>query len=171
MKLFDACVKVILRNEGGFQKDPDDPGNWVGGYKTGRLVGTKYGIAAKFFPYVDIENLTEDQAAAIYREYYWAPMHLEGINNPEIILQLFDMGVNAGKTTAIRRAQYLCGAVPDGVMGSETKGKINNFCGDFLAAYKHDRKVYYEWLSERHSYKRKYLPGWLRRIEITHLFG
>ena len=40
--LFNRCIVKILENEGGFQEDPDDPGN----YADGVLKGTKYGISA-----------------------------------------------------------------------------------------------------------------------------
>ena len=170
LSLFHECVEVILDNEGGFQNNPNDPGNWVGGFRTGILVGTKYGIAAKFFPDVDIKNLTRHDAADLYYEYYWKRMNLEGINNPEIVLQIFDMGVNAGKANAIRKAQRLAEVKPDGIMGDVTKKAINNYCGDFLFAYKHARKVYYEWLAENKPWAKKFLKGWLNRVEETRLF-
>ena len=171
MDLFNACIEVILRNEGGFQKDPDDPGNWVGGFRTGTLVGTKYGIAAKFFPELDIPNLSVSEAKLIYYESYWRLMTLEGINNPEIVLQIFDMGVNAGIETAIKRAQNIAVVKKDGDIGPITTRAINNYCGNFLKDYKHDRKIYYEWLVGRKTNLRKFLPGWLARIENTKLFN
>ena len=60
MSVFERCLKVVIRNEGGFQAHPSDRGNYRYNENTGEwdLVGTKYGIAARFFPHVDIANLS-----------------------------------------------------------------------------------------------------------------
>ena len=47
MNLFDKCMLIIFKHEGGYVNDPDD---WGG--------ETKYGIAKRFFPNEDIKNLT-----------------------------------------------------------------------------------------------------------------
>jgi len=165
MTLFDECIRVILRNEGGYQANPNDSGNWVGGYKTGKLVGTKYGIAGKFFPNVDIKNLTEEGAKQIYYTYYWKPMNLEGIGNELAVLHIFDHGVNAGKGTAIRMAQRIVGVKADGVCGSITTKAING-SWDFVRSYIEERKDYYKKVSLRGDNK-VFLSGWLRRIDKT----
>ena len=172
LSIFNECIEVILNNEGGFQRNPDDPGNWVGGFRVGRLVGTKYGIAAKFFPDVDIPNLTREQAKQIYYDHYWKRLgRIREINNPEVILQIFDFGVNAGVRLAVKRAQKLAGVASDGRLGPNTVAAINHYCGDFLWAYRHDRKVYYEYLSEKYTWAKTFLSGWVFRVEHTKLFS
>lgn len=166
MNLFDRCMVVIFQHEGGFQNFPDDSGNWVGGYKTGKLVGTKYGIAAKFFPGEDIVNLTKERAKEIYFESFWEPMNLIWICNDNIVLELFDMGVNARPRRVIKIAQRLTGAYPDGVLGDLTTKAINNHDG-FLKDFKHARRVYYEHVATiRDNYK--FLRTWLNRVDSTH---
>jgi len=160
-KLFEACVSKVLDNEGGFQKNPADRGNWRGN----KLIGTKYGISARSFPDVDIINLTIDEAKNIYQKYYWERLNLEGINNPEIILQIFDFSVNSGKSLAKRKAQRLAKVKADGIIGKITTKAINNYCGDFLKDYKHVRKVYYEYLADKYPNRYKWsLNSWLKRI-------
>ena len=61
-QLFDRVIPIILHNEGGYQCDPDDRGNYTSG---GILRGTKYGISARQYPRLDIKNLTPDQASNI----------------------------------------------------------------------------------------------------------
>jgi lysozyme family protein len=165
--MFEKCIEVILRNEGGFQKNPIDSGNWVGGYKTGKLVGTKYGIAAKFFPDEDIKNLTIERAKELYKERYWNKMGLYGIDN-EIALHIFDFGVNSGPRTAIKKAQRLAGTLADGVFGNMTMKAINNYDGDFLEDYKDVRRNYYRYLADRRPSQNVLLKGWLNRVEHTH---
>jgi len=73
-ELPDVVDNLIQRVEGGFQADPDDPGNWTGGkVGEGQLVGTKYGISAAANPDIDIPNLTWERAEDLYYTRYWLP--------------------------------------------------------------------------------------------------
>jgi len=165
-ELFKICVIQLLNNEGGFQADPKDRGNWRGN----KLIGTKFGISARAFPDVDIVRLTIDGAKDIYYRYFWERLNLEGINNPEIVFQIFDFAVNSGKGLAKRKAQRLAKVKPDGIIGNITTKAINNYCGNFLKDYKHTRKIYYEYLADKYPERYKWaLNGWLKRIE-TKLF-
>jgi len=174
-KLFEKIIPVILNNEGGYQKIASDPGNWVGGYKTGELVGTKYGIAGKFWgKQYDIPNLTLQQASDIYYRHYYRPMNLEGLKSNELVLQVFDMGINAGKRLAIRKLQQLIGAEVDGYCGSETWTMANdyhiNVGRDLVKDYKHARIVYYEYLADKYPDRYgAWINGWKRRVAHTKL--
>lgn len=164
---FNKCIPIILKHEGGFQKMSEDLGNWIGGYKTGKLVGTKYGIAARFFPWVNISDLTVDGAKAIYYWFFWSGMNMEFITNELAALHVFDFGINAGRKRAIRTAQQLCGIPKDGVIGPITADAINNYNGNFVKDYKHARKVYYEYIATKRD-NHKFLKGWLLRVDNTH---
>ena len=48
---FDEIIEKVLEHEGGYVNDPDDLGG-----------ETKYGITKRFYPDVDIKNLTIDGA-------------------------------------------------------------------------------------------------------------
>jgi len=162
------CIEVILKNEGGFQKNHNDAGNWVGGYKTGKLVGTKYGIAAKFFPNEDIKNLTIERATDIYYNNYWKRMRLDNLFSHEAVLQIFDFGVNAGTKRSIRLAQKVSGVKQDGICGNLTTLAINYYNGDFVLDFKEARRDYYKWLVEKKPVYSVFLNGWLNRVDKTH---
>ena len=171
--LFVRCVHVVLKSEGGYQCNPKDPGNWSGG----ELRGTKYGIAAKYFPSEDIKNLTRVRAIRLYYKYFWLPMNLEGINSEPLVLQVFDMGVNAGRGRAIKALQKIVGAKADGICGPITKGLTNSFKPiekngrkyGVLDLYKEWRKHYYINLANRRTEMKVFLKGWLARVERTSL--
>ena len=165
-ELFKKCISVILISEGGFTLNPIDSGNWTGPNCTGELKGTKYGIAARFFPYLDIKNLTLNQARQIYFEKYYLPMNLEGIHDQFAILHIFDFGINAGKGIAIRTAQRIVGAKADGIMGKMTTEAINKF-HNFSTAYIMKRKEYYVNLVNQKPQYKIFLKGWLNRVEKT----
>lgn len=57
---FDKAIPTILRNEGGYVNNPTDPGG-----------ETNFGISKRSFPDVDIKNLTQEKAVAIYRSSFW----------------------------------------------------------------------------------------------------
>jgi len=176
------CISAVLLNEGGFQKIPSDPGNWTGPNCTGELIGTKYGIAARYFYQLyDIPNLTLQDAIEIYYAFWWLKMKLWGINDDELVLQVFDFGVNAGKSRSIRTLQRVVGCTPDGICGPITKGRTNLFRpiikvenGNEITytaydLFKSARKAYYIDLANRKpQMKDPWLNVWLNRIEHTH---
>ena len=55
MGMFDYFIERVLVHEGGYVNDPRDPGG-----------ETKYGIAKRSYPGVDIRNLTRAQAVGIW---------------------------------------------------------------------------------------------------------
>src|SRR5690606_28008981 len=52
---FRRAVEVVLKHEGGYVNNPSDPGG-----------ETKYGISKRSYPELDIANLTQEDAIAIY---------------------------------------------------------------------------------------------------------
>jgi lysozyme family protein len=81
---FEECVEIILKHEGGYTNNPNDPG-----------LETKYGISKKSYPNEDIKTLTYLQAKEIYRRDFWEKL---GVHNlPETHrLMYFDCAVNQG---------------------------------------------------------------------------
>jgi lysozyme family protein len=157
-ELFNNCVSIVLKNEGGFQANPSDWGNWV----NGKLIGTKFGIAARYFPDVDIVNLTEEQAKEIYYKWYWLKMNLEGIQDELSVLHIFDMGVNAGRKRSIQIAQEIVRVKKDGICGDITKNAINGYWGfkdEFITA----RIDYYKKIAKVRN-NNIFLNGWINRV-------
>jgi lysozyme family protein len=155
--LFEKCIEIILRNEGGYVNNPDDPGG-----------ETNYGIAKKFYPYLDIKNLTKKQAIEIFHRDYWKPMRLSKIEDENLVLQVFDMGINAGTQVAIRLLQRLVNVSDDGIIGKITLDAIKSYSGNLLEEYIKRRKLFYVTLVQNKPKLRVFIKGWLRRIENTH---
>lgn len=142
-ELFNKCIAVVIKTEGGFQKNPKDKGNWANGV----LKGTKYGISAKSYPDLDIENLTEEKAKEIYFRDYWGVCKLDGIEDPNAALQILDFAVTSGPFRAVRVAQKCSFAHEDGIMGPASIKAINqSLC--FLDKYKNERLKFYSNLSD-----------------------
>ena len=93
MKSFKEIIEKVLHHEGGYVNDPKDLGG-----------ETKYGITKRFYPDVDIKNLTIEQAVEIYKKDYWDKNKVESL--PQNLWHIyFDMCVNMGKRTAVKVLQ------------------------------------------------------------------
>jgi lysozyme family protein len=101
-------IAALLRREGGYVNDPTDAGG-----------ETKFGISKHSFPHLDIKNLTESHAAAIYEERY---LLKPGIAKLPIDLQpqMLDFAVHSGPYIAIQKLQKALGIDEDGVIGPQT---------------------------------------------------
>jgi lysozyme family protein len=120
MSNFDRALALVVGVEGGFSKDPTDPGNWTGGKPgAGVLKGTKRGISAAQYPNLDIENLTDEQIAGIYEADYWNECACDSLPLPLAVL-VFDCAVNQGQPTAKVTLQHALGVAVDGKLGPVT---------------------------------------------------
>jgi lysozyme family protein len=164
-----SILDKIIANEGGFQDDPNDSGNYAGSV----LIGTNYGItpnalaAFRGIPVEqvtvdDIKNLTPDDAMEIYaQDYYYKPGY-DKITNKELQANIVDMAVNAGAPQATKLLQRIVGSEIDGIMGPNTLAAINSSninTNDYVT----ERKRFYLDLVMNDPAKLVYLPGWVNR--------
>jgi lysozyme family protein len=75
------------------------------------------------YPSLDIENLTLDQARAIYLRDFWNKFGGDNLA-PELAFQVFDGAVNSGVCRSILWLQEAVGAVADGVFGPATLAAV-----------------------------------------------
>jgi lysozyme family protein len=136
----DRDIAWTIAREGGatFTNYAWDPGG-----------PTKYGIAGKYHPGVDIEHLTLPAAEAIYVKEYWTPAGCDALPEP-LTLNVFDAAVNVG----VKRARALL-AMPRLVVPAAAD--------DYLWA----RVAYYVDLVVRHPEKRVSLAGWIERCLLA----
>lgn len=124
---FPRAFAFVVGVEGTFGCDAADLGNWTGGaVGRGLLRGTKYGISAASYPLVDIENLTLEDAQAIYLGQFWRPLGLDDLPY-SVAVVLFDAAVNSGRSASVSWLQVAVGAGRDGVMGPQTEAATNAF--------------------------------------------
>jgi lysozyme family protein len=149
---FDLALALLLRHEGGYGNDPNDPGG-----------ETKFGISKRAYPSLDIRALTEAEAAAIYRRDYWDALRCDALP-PALAVCLFDCAVNQGEGAAVRLLQRALGAKEDGVLGPATlrlgQAAQPSQIDDFMARR---AKRYAE-----HPRVSIYGLGWFRRLMAVH---
>ena len=100
-----------------------------------------------------------------YRVNFWDAMRLDDVDHQDIARTLFDFGVNAGTKTAIKLAQIVVGATPDGVIGPKTLAMLNEVNVDlFMARFALAKLARYEQIVTRDRTQIKFLLGWTRRL-------
>lgn len=170
---FEKAFLKTLGFEGGYSLDPDDPGG-----------ETKYGVSKAQYPNVNIKELSLDGAFEIYWRDYWMPLQLEALDNWDLAAEVFDTGVNQGKENAamtLQGALTLLGSplVVDGRVGPKTIAAANAYRhGDaliklmnvfqgmlyLLGAANVEEVV--QMIRARGAHVKRYLRGWLSRVQI-----
>lgn len=176
MSDFDVAIKTILKHEGGYVNDKDDPGG-----------ATNYGVSLRFLIKTgdldrdgfldgdfdqdgdididDIKKMSLDNAKNIYRLYWWDKYKYALINDDEVATKVFDLAVNMGATQAHKCVQRAIRAangqtlVDDGILGNQSFAAINN-CPSIvlLPAIRSEAAGFYRSLN-----KPKFIRGWLNR--------
>ena len=151
---FSEAIEIVLKHEGGYVNDPDDPGG-----------ETNYGISKRSFPKYDIKNLTEDDAKDIYKRHYWDVSKAQKLKD-ELRLDYFDMCVNMGQRTAVKCLQKATNNAPgtkiavDGRIGPNTIKESKRVSANRLRSF---RVLYYAKLIMKKPTLEKYYYGWFKR--------
>ena len=182
MKSVEALAAEIVRREGGYVDDPDDPGG-----------ATKYGVTIASFRQfgsdhtgdgridtADLRQMALSEAAQIFVEHYFRRPGLAMLP-PCLQASVFDMYVNAG-SNAVKILQRMLTAqgwtlVDDGQIGPRTAAAASaaaRALGDeaLANAYGIARRDYYYALADARPSSRKYARrrdggkgGWITRAE------
>lgn len=181
MHSVESIAAEIVRREGGYVNDPDDPG---GATKHGVTIHTmkRLGLDLTGDGRVDagdVRALTPADATAIYVKHYFLGPKLNLLPEP-LHPSVFDMQVNAG-AHAVRILQRLMAAFglplkDDGVVGpltARTVARVQAMAPDHLVdAYGIARRNYYYKLGDARPASRKYARardggkgGWILRAE------
>jgi lysozyme family protein len=181
MHSVESIAAEIVRREGGFVNDPDDPG---GATNHGVTIHTmkKLGIDLTRDGRVDVADvkaLSPTEAAEIYIRHYYQEPKLNLLPAP-LQPSVFDMQVNAG-ANATRILQRLMAAFglslkDDGVIGPVTARTVARAMElaprHLVDAYGIARRNYYYRLGDQRPASRKYARargggkgGWILRAE------
>jgi lysozyme family protein len=149
MSTFDQLIERVLTHEGGYVNHPEDPGG-----------ETKFGIAKRSYPGVDIKNLTRPQAIEIYRADFWN--RVQGDQLPRaFVFQALDAAVNHGVENAVRWMQRAAKVADDGHIGPMTLAAIGRAdTADLVLLFNAERQEFYTKLSTFDVFGR----GWIRRV-------
>ncbi|MFY9223527.1 MAG: glycosyl hydrolase 108 family protein [Blastocatellia bacterium] len=159
---FDKALSFVLRWEGGYVDDPDDPGG-----------ATNKGITQNVFnnylksqdqPIVSVKDITNEQVTTIYQQNYWEAAHCDTLPSNLAIAQ-FDTAVNMGVGRAVKFLQAALGVTVDGVYNANTSNTAQKCdVSTTLKTYLDARESYYREIAQ-HKNLDKFLKGWLNRLD------
>lgn len=160
---FDQALRQTLEFEcggdpethDGYVNDPADPGG-----------ETKYGIAKRYYPDLDIKGLTYEQARRLYYAEYWQRFKCDLVPEP-LRGTYFDMLVIPGPGAAGRLLQRAYNSLGigapltvDGVVGLKTLTACIDLPVDRLRML---RLEYFAEIVIRIPERRRFWNGWKRR--------
>jgi lysozyme family protein len=152
---FKECLDLVLKSEGGWVNNPNDPGGETNLGVTKRVWEEYVG-----HPVDSLKKLTKEDVAPLYELKYWRPCYGEvlprGLN-----FVVFSMGVNAGAGRSVKLLQSAIGCVPDGIIGPRTRELIcASNSATLIAKFSEFRREYYRSLA-----KPMFEKGWLARVD------
>ena len=153
---FNEIIEKVLEHEGGYVNDKDDLGG-----------ETKYGITKRFYPHLDIKNLTREQAKEIYYQDYWIPSKAKSLPK-ELRYPYFDCVVNTGQRRAVKILQQACNnkntfeIKEDGLIGAATISACKRLEPDRFVSY---RILFYSLLISENPTQEKFWYGWYKRAK------
>lgn len=155
---FEICLPFILKEEGGNNDNPHDPGG-----RTSRgIIQTEYNAYrhSKNEPVQSVYLATDAEVADIYLTSYWNPWCSSLPIGMDLVF--FDMDVNAGPHEAILLLQRALGVTADGRIGQVTLAAIRDANPiKAISAFSDARRAYYRSL---HTFK-YFGNGWLSRVQ------
>lgn len=140
--IFSKALKFVLKWEGGYVNDPIDRGGATNKGITQRTYN-KW-LKAHCLPEKDVKFITNEEVEKIYFQYYWLEANCHNMTDIFAVL-CFDSAVNHG-----------VGRVKQFLEAAEYK-----YPEKFIEA----RKNFYLRIVEKNPSQRKYLNGWMNRIE------
>jgi len=155
---FDACIAVVLTNEGGFANNPNDAG---GATNMGITHATLAAWRNADVSVTDVRNLTLAEARDVYRANYWLRNRCDQMP-AGVDLAVLDFAVNSGG--AIREIQRKLGVNPDGAVGPLTLAAMSLFDpADLIQKICTLRLDYLRQLDAWETFQK----GWTRRVEAV----
>jgi lysozyme family protein len=171
-KRFAIAMKTILRHEGGYSNDRDDPGGQ-----------TSFGISLRYIKSEhidpngdgkedasDIIHLTETEADSIYYRQWFKRFHYDEITQQVILTKVMDLSVNVGASQAHKIVKRAINRVTgdDLPINGDLDAKTIQILNLIEPAVFHDAMVaeeegFYRAIVSRHPPLRRFLAGWISR--------
>jgi len=162
---FNAAFEKMITDEGGYvlHTIPGDTGGM-----------TYAGIARNKNPqwggwnlidHKEINNpLLTGMVRGFYKAEFWDRLRGDEITNQTVAESVFNFGVNTGMGVAVKLAQLIVGATPDGAVGDKTVEKFNSVEPEaFRKSYALAKITRYADICNKNRTQSKFLLGWINR--------
>ena len=176
---FDPCFEKVILLEGGYKLHE------VEGDRGGM---TYAGIARNIWPKwagwgkIDAGEVDAEltgMVRAFYKAEFWDRIRGDDIGAQDAAYHIFAFSVNAGLKTAVRMAQRIIGATPDGIFGDQSFHRLNAMIQDekderiFVVTYSLFKIFRYKDICLNDNRRKqdkvvsnqKFLCGWINRVQ------
>lgn len=172
MSIFQLAIPTVLRREGGYVNNPNDPGG-----------ATKYGVSLRWLkakgllpeielmenhpgsstPIADVQQMTVQMATEFYQQYWWLPEYGR-IDAQALATKVFDTAVNMGAGRSAMFLQKAVGVTQDGNIGPNTLLHVNTAPSlTVIMAFQNTQAEFYRNIVLAHPSEAEFLNGWLAR--------
>ena len=153
---YQECLDLVLKSEGGWVNNPNDPGGETNLGVTKRVWEEYVG-----HPVESLKKLTKEDVAPLYEQKYWRPCYGEVLPRGLDFL-CFSFGVNAGCGRSVKLLQQSLGLVSDGVIGPRVMQKLRESnIADVIKGFSESRREYYRALKQFPVFGK----GWISRTD------
>lgn len=163
---FKKLIPIILKWEGGWANDPNDKG---GPTMKGVTLATYTAYCKKkgkgIPTQAQLKNISKEEWEDIFKTLYWDRWQADKIANQSIANLLVDWVWTSG-VYGIKHPQGVLGVVTDGQVGPKTLQAINTYPDQRVLFNKlwARRKQYFENIANANASQKKFLRGWLNRL-------
>ena len=167
MASFDLFLPILLKNEGGYVDDPEDPGGETNkGVTMDTFCSCSHELLGLDPTSENLKILTDAQAGISYKTLYWNKIQGDAIALQPLADIVCDFYVNSGTHTTKLLQNVLIGMsanlVADGVIGQASLQALAALPQDEVyRQYKQGRIAYYQNLGQKYP---KFLNGWLNLV-------
>lgn len=158
---YKKLIPIVLKWEGGYAGNIDG--------KTCTMKGVTLEVFQKYYGRTkgctDLKKITNQQWETIFKNGYWDKWKADTINNQSIANLLVDWTWTSG-TYGIKYPQQVLGVTADGVVGPKTIAAINNYPNqkELFTKLWNRRKKHFESIANANPNSKKFLKGWLNRL-------
>lgn len=159
--MFELSLQPVLKWEGGYVNDLDDPGGATNKGVTQKVYDSWR--RSKKLESQSVKFITNLEAEDIYYNRYWLAGKCHRLPDGVALIH-FDFCVNAGIRQAARTLQRVVETTPDGIIGPKTLAAVAKFNPeDLIHDYSEARRNFYRSLAAKRPRLSKFLRGWINR--------
>lgn len=152
---FQAFTDEVIRIEGGYVNDPDDPGGETK-YGITKRLAMAHGYSGRMI------DMTQIEAKELYRKSFWNNSLAANIMN-DSAFNIYLLSIHSGNKQAMVILQRAVGVTADGLIGPATLNAVSQSSESLLIEALCYRTLdFYVLISPKTRYK--YLQGWRNRL-------
>jgi len=156
---FGRCLALTFAQEGGYSDHPLDPG---GATNFGVTQATLSKARGRAVTKAEVRALSRDEAAAIYRQLYWAPIGGDDLPSG-VDVAVFDHAVNSGPAAALRTLRAALGLPLAASLSTTLAASANTRADALVRELCRRRMSFLRGLRTFPAFGR----GWTRRVDAV----